>query len=621
MIIPLIIGLISFFPTFAHSQLWSGTMATARATNWGIAGATITDRTTQCGSTIAAYTGTAATINTAIQNCTAGQYVQLGAGTFNLSSGINFDNKSNVTLRGVSPADSGGTILNFSGDVSCGGFFTLVCMTNGETNWVGGPANGPINWTAGYAVGTTAITLASTPTGLSAGELILLDQTIDSSDQWPDVTICTASTTCSQEGGGDGGRSGRAQIVHATVASVVGTTVNLSEPIDYPNWVSGKSPQAWYASTILTGAGLENVQIRASGATEQWCVMLQNATNSWVKNIQTRNCNRAHVMMVLSNHITVRDSYFYGTENASSQSYGVENYSASYNLIENNILHHIVAPIMFNGGSMGSVAGYNYAFDHYYENSPTQMMGTVWLHEAFTDKVLIEGNSGTAFFGDAVHATHNFATVHRNRWIGWESGKTTQITPIILKKFSRFFNITGNVLGRDATHTGYETGTRIYEFGDAPSPMSGDDSNVSASLFRWGNYDTARDAVSWCGDSGSTGWTTTCGSTSEVPTGLTNYSNSIPVTESLPNSYYLSSKPSWFGSVAWPPIGPDVTGGNDSNAPAGKANKIPAQVCYESLTVDGNGIGTNFDAATCYSASADTTPPMAPSGVYISMGD
>jgi len=31
-------------------------------------------------------------------------------------------------------------------------------------------------------------------------------------------------------------------------------------------------------------------------------------------------------------------------------------------------------------------------------------------------------------------------------------------------------------------------------------------------------------------------------------------------TQSLPASFYLGSKPAWFGSVRNPPIGPDVTG-------------------------------------------------------------
>jgi hypothetical protein len=39
----------------------------------------------------------------------------------------------------------------------------------------------------------------------------------------------------------------------------------------------------------------------------------------------------------------------------------------------------------------------------------------------------------------------------------------------------------------------------------------------------------------------------------------------------LPSSLFYASKPSWFGGVAWPAIGPDVTG---------QAVQIPAEYRY-----------------------------------------
>src|SRR6266566_7105057 len=84
-----ILGFLVFsIPIATHAQPWSGIISPQRATDWSGPGAIITNRTTQCGPTIAAYSGSAATINNAIANCPSGQYVQLGAGTFTLSSGI-----------------------------------------------------------------------------------------------------------------------------------------------------------------------------------------------------------------------------------------------------------------------------------------------------------------------------------------------------------------------------------------------------------------------------------------------------------------------------------------------------------------------------------------------------
>src|SRR5881296_2343846 len=88
----------------------------------------------------------------------------------------------------------------------------------------------------------------------------------------------------------------------------------------------------------------------------------------------------------------------------------------------------------------------------------------------------------------------------------------------------------------------------------------------------------------------------------EIPAG-----NAVPATHTLPSSLFLSSRPNWWGTMPWPAIGPDVTGGQD---PAGHAYKIPARVCYDNTSKDSNGI-LIFNANICYNdpVAPDTTPP------------
>ena len=50
-----------------------------------------------------------------------------------------------------------------------------------------------------------------------------------------------------------------------------------------------------------------------------------------------------------------------------------------------------------------------------------------------------------------------------------------------------------------------------------------------------------------------------------------------------------------YCTVAWPPLGPDVTGGQEMD---GHAHKIPAQLCYDN-TPRTAGILT-FNASSCY---------------------
>ena len=232
-----------------------------------------------------------------------------------------------------------------------------------------------------------------------------------------------------------------------------------------------------------------------------------------------------------------------------------------------------------------------------------------YSHAAGINFILYEGNDGTGLALDAVHGTQHFITAFRNRFTGWETGKTTQTYAAANAAFSRYTNILGNILGTTGYHTDYLAGSNaaIYHLdysggGGAPS-----DSFVTTSMYRWGNWDTVTNAVRWCTDA-----TAPC-TASEVPTGISPYAQSVPANHTLPNSFIHASKPSWFGNVTWPPIGPDVTGGNVANT-GGYVYKIPARVCYEAGAKDGSGKLTAFNGTTCYASSS---LPSAPTNVRI----
>src|SRR5438309_8545983 len=114
----------------SYAQLWSGILNTSRAIDWSQAGVIggIPNRTSICATLNPG--ATAAQINSAIASCPSGQVVFLNAGTYNLSSGIVFDNKSNVTLRG---AGANQTFLVFSGGgTTCAGPQADICIQNGD---------------------------------------------------------------------------------------------------------------------------------------------------------------------------------------------------------------------------------------------------------------------------------------------------------------------------------------------------------------------------------------------------------------------------------------------------------------------------------------------------------
>jgi len=363
---------------------------------------------------------------------------------------------------------------------------------------------------------------------------------------------------------------------------------------------------------MITGSGIEDMSLNHAGNTtgDKSGTYFIFAYNCWMRNIRSLNSNRNHVWLYQSAGNIVRDSYFYGTQNAASQSYGIELFVSSGNLIENNIFQHITAPMNFNGAGSGSVFGYNYSIDDYYNVSPNWMQASAYLHAAGVDMGLFEGNDGAGFTGDVVHGTHHFITAFRNVWSGFEPGKSAQTVPVHLYAFSRFMNVVGNVLGQPGYHTQYEdaapTGSNmnasIFVLGwsshgttDAEVP---NDPQVRTTLMRWGNYDVATGTSRFVA--------------SEVPSTIGQFPNAVPSTQTLPGSLYLSAKPSWWPARPWPAIGPDITGGE---LIAGHAYKIPARLCYEN-TAKTNGI-LNFNANNCYGSATSPPPPAAPANVRI----
>jgi hypothetical protein len=569
------------FCTSSYGQQWSGIVDPSRATDWSNAGVQggIPNRTTIC--TTLNPGATASQINSAISGCPANQVVFLSAGTYNLSGAINIS-KSNVTLRG---AGANQTLLHFTGSSGCNGPFALVCIRASAYIEPSGPPNST-TWTAGYAPGTNVITVGST-SGMAVGRVLILDQLNDGSDNG-DLFICSAGS-CTGEGGNAFGRNNRGQQQLVKITAISGNQVTISPPIRMPNWRASQQPGAYWNgnASMVTGSGVEDLSI--DGTNEPaYTLAFSNVSDSWARGIRTINADRGHVFLWQSMRITVRDSYFYGNQGGASQSYGVEDFSTGDNLIENNIFHHVTLPLSHNGSNTGSVFGYNFAYDHYYTSPDSYILPTALYHEVGISYLLHEGNDGAQIRNDNIHGTTHLNTEFRNHLYGDVCNcpaKTDNTQTIYLEDYSRFFNIVGNVLGRTGYYNVYQGSSSRAIFDVAQQAR-----NVQT-LFRWGNYDTVNNAVRW--------------ESSEVPSGLANFANAVPATQNLPASFYLNSKPAFFGSVPWPPIGPDVTGGNIAGY-AGHANKIPARLCYENTPKTNNIL--NFNAAACYQQNRPAPP-------------
>lgn len=605
----------------AHAVPWNGILDPSRAIDWSDAGVLngVPTRTTVCATLNPG--ATLSQINSAIASCPAGQVVRLSEGTFSLGSGSINILRSNVTLRG---AGADRTKLVFTGRAGCGGPWAVICV---GSNWIEGWNNGtPQNlasWTAGYSKGTRTISLSNT-TNLQPGSRIILEQNDDTVDG-SGVYVCATAGVCGFASPAGDNRGNRRQRQIVTVASVNGNQVALNESIHMPNWRSGQAPAARWASGVTQYSGVEDLSVEVPGPPSYnggSNVVFFGATNSWLKGVRSVYAERNHVMLYQAARITVRDSYFYGSNFAQSTSYGIEIYAASSsNLIENNIFQHNTNPVIVNDAGSGTVVGYNFAIDNFRSDPANLMVAFFQVHAPGAGMNLIEGNSGTAVAADNWYGTTHFMTFFRNHLYGdicsqYLSGcptKSSQTWVMQIAAYSRFFNFVGNVLGRQGFYSTYEPSTysacnptAIWCLGYSHATGGVTDAQTKPRAMRWGNFDTV---------TGTTRW-----ESSEVPTGLSQYANAVPASRSLPPSLYLSSRPRWYGAVPFPAVGPDMSAG-DIPGFSGLANAIPARRCWISLTNDAaygsaynGGQVKTFNADACY-YGATAAAPSAPSGL------
>jgi hypothetical protein len=350
-----------------------------------------------------------------------------------------------------------------------------------------------------------------------------------------------------------------------------------------------------------------------------------------VKNVRSlNNVIHKHIMFWQSTHNTVRDSYFYGS-NPSSEGYGIDSAADSAdNLIENNILQHMATQTITEGDT-GTVFGYNYSVDIYFGGDWQTADGD--HHSAGDSFQLWEGHEGTEFEGDTIHGSSFMVTHFRDYLQGRDptlkpAPKTTATFAYYPAAYSRYYNLVGSVLGTQSYHSHYQNAAASSsdcgnanvsyvsvfvlgysrQIGAKFDPCNGDafsipnDLLTASTLMRWGNYaactgDAACNAVRFVAGENASG----------APThpGLANPS------QTLPASFYLSSKPSWWGTISWPAVGPDVTGGNIANV-GGHASHNPAANCYLNVMggkTDGSSGALSFNADACYSGGGSPPAP------------
>jgi len=149
---------------------------------------------------------------------------------------------------------------------------------------------------------------------------------------------------------------------------------------------------------------------------------------------------------------------------------------------------------------------------------------------------------------DWIHGNASFNSYVRNIVPGWDPGKTQGTRSINLNAHQDNMVVIGNVLGTVGVQN-------VYSVSGSNTTIYNVDPDSQATLFAKGNYNTVNLAV--------------------------------PAVESLSgmavaNSYLYAAKPTWFGTLSWPPVNPlSPQTALSTNLPAGYRYKFgynpPAQ--------------------------------------------
>jgi hypothetical protein len=649
---------LSFLPAFAWAQPWSGIISPTRATDWSQAGlpAGLPDADwTQCGPTIAAYSGSADAIGMQIQTCAANQFVLLGPGTFHLSSSIDFGRKNNVALRG---SGANATFLVFSGasKVNCNlGNSTLIalCSTDQTDLW----SNPPVyKWIDGLGQGSTKLTVDGNAS-IVPGSMLFLSQNDDGYTGYNPTTgnsidnngyfVCAdkyqanPTTGCAYDGP-DGTYPNpfthRWQYEAVVATAVNGNVVTVTPAIKHPNWRTSQVPTAMVIQPMVS-SGVEDLSIDVGNSKDVgYGIDIWACNGCWVSGVAVKNFYNWGMGENWSVHGQFQDNYIYNGDGTGPDSYGMRLSTTADNLVVNNIFHHIRSSITFDQPDAGTVVAYNFSVNQWVGSDA--MFLAFWPHSAGDDFELFEGNASNGIVMDSSHGSHLNQTLFRNFSTGWEScangncGTTTAkdwgVSPMVWPFDMRYGNVIGNISGTPGFHTVYQNaefngcasgGCAIYNLGGtnpSPTPPIPSDPLVPATMLRWANWDTVTNSAHYCGDSSSTGWSTLCAGVPEVATKAPTYPNAVPTKGdtaagqlALPASFYYASKPAWFGEIPWPPIGPDVSNGNVGQC-AGKLNTpgqfagLPAidgrQCAGTSLAPAWGGHVNAIPAMACYFA-------------------
>jgi hypothetical protein len=576
-----------------------------------------------------------AAINAALSNCPAGQVVLLTTGVFRISgNGLVLSNTS-CTLRGSGPGSQKNTGINAVNPTGTTVGTACTHQTNTAANYycpdptgtqlikidratntnygviylypLGVSFGNSYNLASDAVQGAYTLVLANAPSpAIQVGDMVLVDQNTDND---PNVVWGP-----SFGGPGDGSRrwfirQDRSLSQLMEVSAVSGTTITFDTPLTYPfHKAHAAQLTVFKGGSFLHGAGVEDLFVWGGmGGDSNGNISISDCSYCWVKNVDTTWSVGSNIGLYATFRNVVRDSFVHETQDPNPGGAGylttITN-GGSENLIENNIFWYGNKVNTMRGSGGGNVFAYNYTDDSFgstYPDSPEA--GINAGHYTTPHLELLEGNYSHNFKGDSYWGNSIYITAFRN----WLSAKRAARAPlntysvttdclhqygdytgriaIDVQAYSFYQNFIGNVLGMSGQtllkepsgcDAGAQTAFATQVNTTAQSNTAGGSQNAVV-MWRFGSYQaTVNTTGNWSfidttidtqTRNGNWDWVTKA--QHWYGTGGTTDGGATPVT--IPNSFYLSSKPAFFGTNQWPWVDPTT----------GATYTLPAKYCFE----------------------------------------
>jgi hypothetical protein len=595
----------------------------ARRITWdpGVRGGIPTTYGTDCTASPLPATSTAGQIQSALNTCASAQAavcnstngcpiraLKLAAGTFNVSSSIKIP--SYVVLRG---AGIGQTELlgtsGFSGS-------SMIVFSNGfDTGW--GAGNKALGTTTNpLNKGDTTVYLNADP-GWTAGDIVLIDQAVSTTSD-PVFSHVAGEGTCTWCG-----RSGRnnGQWVRITSKAANGLSVAIDPPL---YWSYSNSPQGVEMTGLTHYAGVEDLTVNNLRSNARDTVAIEGAINSWLLRVELIGSKRRAVWGYGALWFTFQSCKIWGgvpvpavvdsntgkyryvgidydiESNLSDGNYTSDNaygiflgphFTAS--LITDNILEKLTMAVAYEGAVAGNVTSYNYMGQMWWKSTGgdyPHRFGPL-MHGGHPMMNLLEGNySIERFRADNAWGSSSHFTLLRNKFALRNRGTAcAQAWTVDLERQNRYYNFLGNILGTVGKETEYEvhkennpysctsaSGSKAifrlgYDYGDENPNNAEYDTEVRCTLFRCKNWVSKQYNPDSAGNVDTNPYYVAARASDsgleQIDPGIVckdkpgrDIVNTCAANAAIPDSYYLSSRPSWFKNPAnsqdlrWPPM-------------------------------------------------------------------